>query len=466
MKETPYELLNGTAPSVTHLRTFGCAVYIPIPPPNITKMGPRRRLGIYIGFDSASKIRYLDPTTGSLYFARFEDCIFDESVFPTLNGEEFDEYRKTEKENIFEWPKDLPAYKDIIDSGGERELEELLKMRNTIVNAPDAFADTSRVTKVSGILQRDAPASVNVREPPANLPPTPKKRGRPFGAKDQQPRKRRIKAETAIEEKQFETELKQEEQQPTLQDDLETQTHLTEAFVHHVAANIVNNDPDPLTVHEAQKRSDWLKWEEAIKVELKSLRMREVFGQVQETPEGITPVGCRWVFVRKRNEKGAVTRYKARLVAQGFTQRYGLDYEETYSPVMDATTFRLLLGISSQLSLEMRLMDVVTAYLYGHLDKEVYMNVPDGFFDQVKGEFQNPSVKLQRALYGLKQAGRIWYQRLASFLIQKGFTNSELCPCLFIVADDLDFWTILTSFQIKNGMLSTNPVTITKSGCR
>lgn len=421
MKETPYELLNGSAPSISHLRTFGCAVYVPVPPPNLTKMGPHCRLGIYIGFDSSSKVCYLDPTMGSLYFARFEDCIFDESIFPILSGQELSEHRKNEKENIFEWPKDLPKHKDIIDGSAKRESEELLKMRNTVVNAPDAFADTSRVTKVSGILQKDAPASVNVGEPPANILSTSKKRGRPFGAKDQQPQKCRTKTEAAIEKRQneIETESKQDDQ-PILQDDLEIQTHFTEALTYHIAANIINDNPDPLTVYEAQKRSDWPKWEEAIKAELESLWKRDVFGEVLDTPEGVIPVGCHWVFIRKRNKKGEVTRYKARLVAQGFTQRYGLDYEGTYSPVMDATTFRLLLGISSQLGLEMRLMDVVTAYLYGHLDKAVYMKIPDGVFEQEKRGFRNPSVKLQWALYGLKQAGRIWYQRLASFLIKKG----------------------------------------------
>ena len=104
-----------------------------------------------------------------------------------------------------------------------------------------------------------------------------------------------------------------------------------------------------------------------------SLVKRKVFGPIVQTPEGIQPVGCKWVFMRKRNEKNEIARYKARLVAQGFSQRPGIDYEETYSPVMDAITFRFLISLVVTESLDMHLMDVVTAYLYGTLDSDIYI---------------------------------------------------------------------------------------------
>ena len=89
-------------------------------------------------------------------------------------------------------------------------------------------------------------------------------------------------------------------------------------------------------------------------------------------------MGYKWVFVRKRNEKNEVVGYKARLVAQGFSQIPGIDYDETYSPVVDATTLRFLIGMTVFENLHMRLMDVVTAYLYGSLDTKIYMKVPEG----------------------------------------------------------------------------------------
>ena len=101
-----------------------------------------------------------------------------------------------------------------------------------------------------------------------------------------------------------------------------------------------------------------------------------------------------------------MVRYKARLVAQGFTQRPGIDYNETYSPVMSGITFRYLISLVVQNHLSMQLMDVVTAYLYGSLDSDIYMKVPDRI--QIPNPNANRNmycVKLQKSLYGLKQSG-------------------------------------------------------------
>ena len=105
-------------------------------------------------------------------------------------------------------------------------------------------------------------------------------------------------------------------------------------------------------------------WKEAIQAELNSLSKREVFGPVVRTSKDAMPVGYKWVFVRKQNEKNEIIRYKARLVAQGFSQRPGIDYEETYAPVMDAITFKFLISSVVTKNLDMHLMDVVTTYLY------------------------------------------------------------------------------------------------------
>ena len=96
---------------------------------------------------------------------------------------------------------------------------------------------------------------------------------------------------------------------------------------------------------ECQCRNDWPMWKEAIQAELNSLSKREVFGPVVQTSKGVMPVGYKWVFVCKRNEKNEIIRYKARLVAQGFSQRPSIDYEETYAPVIDVITFIFLISM-------------------------------------------------------------------------------------------------------------------------
>ncbi|RVW17178.1 Retrovirus-related Pol polyprotein from transposon RE1 [Vitis vinifera] len=203
----------------------------------------------------------------------------------------------------------------------------------------------------------------------------------------------------------------------------------------HSGLDIIRNDedPEPRNVEECRHRNDWPKWKEAIQAELNSLTKREVFGPVVQTPEDVKPVGYKWVFVRKRNENNEIIRYKARLVAQGFSQRPGIDYEETYSPVMDAITFRFLISLAVSEGLDMRLMDVITAYLYGSMDNDIYMKIPEGFklpdANNTKPRSMY-SIKLQRSLYGLKQSGRMWYNRLSEYLLKEGYVNNPICPCI------------------------------------
>jgi hypothetical protein len=99
------------------------------------------------------------------------------------------------------------------------------------------------------------------------------------------------------------------------------------------------NDLDPKTMAECKQRSDWIKWKEAIEAELDSLRKREVFSNVIPTPPMTYPVRFKWVFIRKRNENNEIVRYKARLVAQGFTQRLSINFNEAYSSLMNGITF-------------------------------------------------------------------------------------------------------------------------------
>jgi hypothetical protein len=148
---------------------------------------------------------------------------------------------------------------------------------------------------------------------------------------------------------------------------------------------------------------DWNQWKEAIQAEITSLSKRKVFSQAMPTPLKVFPVGLKWVFIRKRNDNNEVVRYKARLIAHGFTQRADINFNETYSPVMSEITFRYLISLAVQNHLSMQLMDVVTAYLYGSLDSDIYMKVPD----EISIPNQNACcnmycVKLQKSLYGLK----------------------------------------------------------------
>ena len=140
-------------------------------------------------------------------------------------------------------------------------------------------------------------------------------------------------------------------------------------------------------------------------------------------------IDCKWVFRIKKNSDGTIERYKARLVAKGFKQRYGIDYEDTFSPVVKAATIRLVLAISVSKGWSLRQLDVKNAFLHGILEEEVYMKQPPGF--------ENPQAlhhvcKLDKALYGLKQSTRAWYSKLSSKLHDLGFQPSKADTYLFL----------------------------------
>ena len=145
--------------------------------------------------------------------------------------------------------------------------------------------------------------------------------------------------------------------------------------------------------------------------------------------EKCNPVTCKWVLCLKKKSDGNIDRFKDRLVARGFSQNYGLDYEETFSPVAKMVTVRSLISLASFKGWNLWQLDVKNAFLYGELDREVFMEQPHGFAYK---QFPSHVCRLKKALYGLKQAPRAWYGKVAQYLIFCGFRVSDSDSSLFI----------------------------------
>ncbi|GJT29851.1 retrotransposon protein, putative, ty1-copia subclass [Tanacetum coccineum] len=160
------------------------------------------------------------------------------------------------------------------------------------------------------------------------------------------------------------------------------------------------------------------KWLEAMNMEMQSMKDNKVWDLVDLPPDGKT-VGSKWLFKKKTDMDGVVHTYKARLVAKGFTQTYMVDYEETFSPTADIRAIRILIAIAAFYDYEIWQMDVKTAFLNGHLSKEVYMVQPEGF---VNPKYPNRVCKLKHSIYGLKQASRQWNKRFDDEIKKFGFT--------------------------------------------
>ncbi|KAI3669275.1 hypothetical protein L6452_40503 [Arctium lappa] len=168
-------------------------------------------------------------------------------------------------------------------------------------------------------------------------------------------------------------------------------------------------------------------WVSVMQEELTEFTRNKVWNLVPR-PSDKTVIGTKWVFRNKLDEHGTVTRNKARLVAQGYKQEEGIDYDETFAPVARLESIRLFLAYAVYKDFIVYQMDVKSAFLNGKLNEEVYVEQPPRFYDP---KYLNYVYKLDKALYGLKQAPRAWFDTLTSFLISENFERGKIDNTLF-----------------------------------
>ncbi|GJW67359.1 retrovirus-related pol polyprotein from transposon TNT 1-94 [Tanacetum coccineum] len=169
-------------------------------------------------------------------------------------------------------------------------------------------------------------------------------------------------------------------------------------------------------------------WIEAMQEELHEFERLEVW-ELVPPPDKAFVISLKWIYKVKLDELGGILKNKARLVARGYRQEEGIDFEESFAPVARLEAIRIFLAFAAHMNMVVYQMDVKTAFLNGNLREEVYVSQPDGFVDPDK---PNYVYKLKKALYGLKQAPRAWYDMLSSFLISNDFSKGSVDPTLFI----------------------------------
>ncbi|GJR33074.1 putative ribonuclease H-like domain-containing protein [Tanacetum coccineum] len=175
-------------------------------------------------------------------------------------------------------------------------------------------------------------------------------------------------------------------------------------------------------------------WVDAMQEELLQFKIQEVWILV-DLPYGKKAIGTKWVYRNKKDERGVVVRNKARLVAQGYRQEEGIDYDEVFAPVARIEAIRIFLAFASYMGFIVYQMDVKSAFLYGTIDEEVYVSQPLGFVDP---KFPKKVYKVVKALYGLHQAPRAWYATLSTFLLKSGYRRGTIDKTLFIKKDKND----------------------------
>ncbi|CAO1618272.1 unnamed protein product [Parajaminaea phylloscopi] len=220
----------------------------------------------------------------------------------------------------------------------------------------------------------------------------------------------------------------------------------TDVIVDGTATSTPADPIEPKTFDEAVQGPHQAEWRKAIDKELDCLAKNNTWQEVP-LPSDAHTITAKWVFKLKRDASGQIVKFKARLVARGFSQVEGIDYTETFAPVSRLASFRMFLAQAVARRMFIHHLDVETAFLYGDCDADIYLVPPKGYSAR-----RGHVLKLQKSLYGLKQAPRIWHAKLTATMASIGFKESLAEPCLFERDNDIDEYAALIMYVDDLGL--------------
>ena len=422
--KSPFQQFLKRNPDISKVRVFGCRAWAHIPAENRYKYEVRAVPAIYLGVTNGSKaFKLLDPATQTILNSYH--ATFNEKLFP------FTDVATEEAPSLSDKPTsatmDLEVPEATFEAPDEEQVPTVVASSTTPVqNGSDTPSITSEPLRLPlPDIDIDTPTA------PTAVPPylTDEERAQGLSTPPLPPS----------------TSITQPEDNLVLT--TSAQDEFTDAACADEGIKAPPSNDEPNTIQQAQRRADWPKWKEAIQKELDSHAENNTWTPVN-APNDANLIGSRWVFKIKRKGDGSIDKYKARLVAQGFTQVHGIDYEETFAPVVKMSTLRMLLIMSLQCQMTVYQLDVVTAYLNGELDVDLYMRpppLPDSMSASL-GIKRHQVCRLNKSLYGLKQAGRTWYHKADKTLLDIGFRRSSYDSALYYINNKDGPPTILTLY--------------------
>lgn len=212
--------------------------------------------------------------------------------------------------------------------------------------------------------------------------------------------------------------------------------------------SIITNIEEPETYSEALKSEQQEDWTIAMDREINALNENQTW-VLEDLPTGKRAIPCKWVYKVKTNSDGSVDKFKARLVVKGFSQKKGVDFDQTFSPVARMSTIRTLLSVAANENMTLTQIDVSSAFLYGEITETIFMRQPEGYNDG-----SNRVCRLKKSLYGLKQAPRCWNEKFSDHIIKMGFTRSEADPCLFVRQKGCN--KLFLVLYVDDGLIASN----------
>jgi hypothetical protein len=379
--KTPYEAALGVKPDLSSMREWGEKCWVRVEKGN--KLGGRVREGRWVGVDDESKgarVYWCDTKTVTVE----RNIYFDPTSVSVdrLEGEDW-QFVKTTTDELTSTP--TPIFPTVATPPAQSE---------QIVSAPAKDEH-----------EEDEPCAKHTRKPSQRVLEILSGRAVSSSCPSDPIIAPGIQVSTAVVE-----EPEGEETSDVL---------MADNFVEYamVADMSEVEGLEPRSLAEAKRGPDWLFWEKAIFEELRTLEEAGTW-ELVDPPSGANIVGSKWVFRVKKDAAGHVVRFKARLVAQGFSQVPGVDYFDTFAPVAKLASIWTVLAMAAELDFELHQINIKSAYLNGELteDENIYMKQPPGY------PAPNSSGKvchLLKTLYGLKQSGRRWYQKLVEILVKR-----------------------------------------------
>lgn len=449
---SPFTALFGDPPNYSKLRIFGCLCYPWLRPYAKNKLEPRSRPCIFLGY-SLTQIAYkcFDPSSNRVFISRH--VTFDESIFPYASCESA--LPRVNSTTFSSWSPTIPVTSPVLfdvpimqDSSQcaprpAKDAQTLIPCTSPMPLLPCTGSSTPSTHVVPATRGQNQPPNSTTSESQQNSPKssipnptlsTPNSLTPIHGNSTLSPPNSstlisipssRHSPPSPVHPNPLPTD-------PTHTHNMTTRSQNNIFKPKHINVTTRHKLPEPIEPTCVSQAIREPHWRHAMSKEFNAL-IRNGTWELVAPSHFQNLVGWKWVFRIKRKPNGNVDRYKARLVAKGFHQRPGIDYTETFSPVIKPTTIRVVLCLAITQGWPLRQLDINNAFLHGSLSEEVYMSQPPGFIDPL---FPSHVCKLQKSLYGLKQAPRAWYNELSSFLISYGFHNSKSDASLFIYQHD------------------------------
>lgn len=443
MNRTPSRVLNFKTPlQVVHEkleliigpnlepRVFGCSAYVHS---NDGKLEPRAKKCMFIGYADYKKgYRCVDPKSGKVYVTR--DVSFHEKI-PYFTPEYFPQGEKSNEGNI--QPNELgpsgnAIYEDGLSENGPNDIGNGgSDSGGDGQNGSEAQTDSTPTDSTTSPIPSESDPSEPVNEPHPSEPDPNTSQGMFFnensnvygevvGEQEHETPASRypVRRNRGVPRKQYQPDLTSKSRYPI--NNFVSTAKLADTqrcMVEELSSVVI-----PKNIQDAMKHPEWRK---AVSEEVDALKRNQTWEEVL-LPTGKKTVGCRWVFTVKLDSNGKVARYKARLVAKGYTQKFGIDYEDTFAPVAKINTIRVLVSIAANQDWPLKQFDVKNAFLNGYLEEEVFMDPPPGM------NYGGKVCKLNKALYGLKQSPRAWFGRFSKFMRKIGYKQSDADHTLFV----------------------------------